>query len=53
MKTYVWRYVIVLLAALSLLSTVAHSTVFVSSHAPGMCLGINSGVAHMRHHSHF
>lgn len=45
MKTYVWRYVIVLLAALSLLSTVAHSTVFVSSHAPGMCLGNNNGVA--------
>ena len=45
MKTHVSRYVIVLLAALSVLSTIAHSTVFVSSHAPGMCLGNNNGVA--------
>jgi len=45
MKTYVSRYVVALLAAFSLLSTAAYATVFVSSHAPGMCLGNNNGVA--------
>lgn len=45
MKFSLCKYVILFLAGVGLLASAAHGTVFVSAHAPGMCLGNNNGVA--------